>query len=839
MKFKLTFWDKNGRWKKDEQNSSTEGTIRPGSSRRTRELVVFARLLKKAARRKYQVISDNGKQPFTRFQEGFAALTRRVGEAKALRSIQSKLKLPHGRVKQSLDRFHFWVGSTFRNKVLLPVIGCTVVVLIITFFLVKGQFTRQTDREARRTLATADAAFRYAQDFRRNDLLMRFHNLPNVPLWNQVFQSGAPRDLHNTLRNLMEMQKVDIVYYVSGRGKILDVVNNPGIPPVEFEDATVAAVRPALNGEEKVDTVRVAGKLYDVVTLPAYDSDNKQIGALALGSELGDAAVQAFSKLTQGQVALIADGRIVASTLPGLEANDQFEDILKGRANRSDMKTIVFNGVHYNCSAGSFASMGGDTTLGYVLLNSNEQSLVEKRTAQHLLAVIGLFLVLASGLVVWFFVDQATKPLDELRQGAESVGRGDFSRRVSTNSHDECGQLASVFNHMTESLEQSRSELEKTVETLKTTQQQLVQSEKLCAIGEFVAGVAHELNNPLTAVVGFSELLKEEQSVEKWEVYSDRILESSMRCKRIVQALLSFARRDKPERVPVSTNELIENVLDIVGYSLSTSNVEIVKELKPVLPLVMADSHQIQQVILNIIGNAQQAMEASQPRGRIRIATAFYAPNICITIEDNGPGIAPEHLPRIFDPFFTTKEIGKGTGLGLSLCYGFIKEHGGNITATSQVGKGAKFVIEIPAIETAAVVPTTVEAKKFNHGGGKRILIIDDEEPILSMIREDLSSHGYNVEVTTDGEKALRQLAEKRFDLAVCDWKMPGMGGRQIYDRLRDTDPKICQRMIFITGDVVNPQIRHFLKTENRPCVSKPFTLSEFHTAVENILGSV
>ena len=129
-----------------------------------------------------------------------------------------------------------------------------------------------------------------------------------------------------------------------------------------------------------------------------------------------------------------------------------------------------------------------------------------------------------------------------------------------------------------------------------------------------------------------------------------------------------------------------------------------------------------------------------------------------------------------------------------------------------------------------------VKAKTFNGGQGKRVLIIDDDEPILSMIHADLSSHDYDVEVTTDGEEALRQLESKRFDVAICDWKMPGISGRQIYDQLRETNPKACQRMIFITGDVINPQIRHFLENENRPCVAKPFTLSEFHTAVENVL---
>ncbi len=216
-------------------------------------------------------------------------------------------------------------------------------------------------------------------------------------------------------------------------------------------------------------------------------------------------------------------------------------------------------------------------------------------------------------------------------------------------------------------------------------------------------------------------------------------------------------------------------------------------------------------------------------------------PNIRVTIEDNGPGIPPENLPRIFDPFFTTKEVGKGTGLGLSLCYGLIKEHDGSIMPLCQPGRGATFIIELPALKKAATVvqpmmlPETEELG-VHEGAGRRVLIIDDEEPILSLIREDLTHHGYEVKVTTDGEKALRELKENHFDLAVCDWKMPGLNGRQIYEQLRETNPKICRRMIFITGDVINAQMRRFLEMEKSSCLSKPFTLPEFHSAVEKAL---
>ena len=211
-----------------------------------------------------------------------------------------------------------------------------------------------------------------------------------------------------------------------------------------------------------------------------------------------------------------------------------------------------------------------------------------------------------------------------------------------------------------------------------------------------------------------------------------------------------------------------------------------------------------------------------------------------ISIEDNGPGIEPENLPRIFDPFFTTKDVGKGTGLGLSLCYGFIKDHGGSITAVSPTGKGATFIIDLPAVEKVAAVsvaPARARKPVSTDGKRKRILIVDDEEPILNLIRDELVSKGYEVEVTSDGEKALRELVDNHFDMAVCDWKMPGLNGQELYQQLQESNPKICERMIFMTGDVVNPQIRSFLENEKLPCLSKPFGLPELQSAVENILA--
>jgi two-component system NtrC family sensor kinase len=396
---------------------------------------------------------------------------------------------------------------------------------------------------------------------------------------------------------------------------------------------------------------------------------------------------------------------------------------------------------------------------------------------------------------------------------------------------------------MTENLQQSRAELEQTFEKLKGTQAQLVQSEKLSAVGEFVAGVAHELNNPLAAVMGFSEILKDADVDLKYRRYLEMIFKSAQRCQKIVRSLLSFARRHQPERKPVPVNDLVETVLEIVGYQLRTNNIEVITQFDPTLPVVLVDDHQIQQVLLNVVNNARQSIENYRPDGWIKIITEASDENARIIIHDNGPGIPEENMRRIFDPFFTTKEIGQGTGLGLSLCYGIIKEHGGTITPLNRHGEGATFIIELPVLRMEGDTTKMLRLAEINlsparEGTGTNILVIDDEETILEVLREELTSHGYNVEVASGGEAGLRRLRQNNCDVVFCDWKMPGLNGRQVYENLRAADPHLCRRVVFITGDMVNEPMRGFLEKEKRLCLAKPFTFDEVRDAIKNVLAA-
>jgi signal transduction histidine kinase/ActR/RegA family two-component response regulator len=575
------------------------------------------------------------------------------------------------------------------------------------------------------------------------------------------------------------------------------------------------------------------------------------VGALSLGTELGDEVAREFFQLTRCHVVFYANGQITATTIPRAKLNPATaHHIIAEPAYSGDthldpaeqVEKLKVAGEHMLCVAGRFKGAGKERALGYVLLASYEQPLAALFSMQQMLLLIGGISVVLATLVVWAAVRRVTQPLRQLRDVAVAIGQGDFSQRVDVRTADECGQLATAFNRMIQNLATAREQLERTVETLRSTRAQLTQSEKLSAVGEFVAGVAHELNNPLTSVIGFSELLQRANLDDRHRRQLEMIASESHRCHKIVQSLLSFARQHKSERTPVDLNTVIDSALDILGYQMRTSNIRLERRLAAPLPAVIADDHQLQQVIINMLNNARQAVEAHRPDGWVGIATRATTTHVEISIRDNGPGIPEENLGKIFDPFFTTKEVGKGTGLGLSLCYGIIQEHGGTIQVHSAPNEGATFIITLPIATDLADVDNTITHAKpavlTPSGHGKRVLIVDDEEGILNLTREVLTADQYQVDIAGDGDTALKKADATRYDVIICDWKMPGLNGRQVYEHLCVFNPEAAKRFIFMTGDVISDTTREFLEQHNRQCLSKPFSLSDFGAAINQILAA-
>jgi two-component system, NtrC family, sensor kinase len=368
-------------------------------------------------------------------------------------------------------------------------------------------------------------------------------------------------------------------------------------------------------------------------------------------------------------------------------------------------------------------------------------------------------------------------------------------------------------------------------------QERLLQSEKMASVGQLVSGVAHELNNPLTGVTGFAQLLLNRNLDEQTRHDVQTIYDEAERAAKIVQNLLSFARRRKAQKGLVNLNTLLERVLELRSYDLRIKNIDLELDLDPRLPLTMCDPDQVQQVFFNVITNAEHAMITAHDGGKLKVRSRTDKGFIHLSFIDDGIGIPPENLRRVFDPFYTTKEGGQGTGLGLTICYGIVDDHAGRIRVDSRPGNGSTFTIELPIVQGPQLPEIEVEEELEPLKISRRVLVVDDEESILALLRDVFTADGHRVDTARNGEEALSHLTRHGYDLLITDIKMPGMGGQALYQRVKQMDSELARNTVFITGDTVSAETRNFLQKVQNVCLAKPFKIREVRETLNRLLG--
>jgi PAS domain S-box-containing protein len=397
---------------------------------------------------------------------------------------------------------------------------------------------------------------------------------------------------------------------------------------------------------------------------------------------------------------------------------------------------------------------------------------------------------------------------------------------------DPDGKPVGILGVMRDITERRKSEEEK-----RSLEQKAQLASRLASVGELASGVAHEINNPLTGVIGYAELLMQEDVPEHIKNDLEIIHDGAQRVAGIVKGLLKFARQTRPERLPVNINEIIEVALRLRAYELETNNIKFVTNLAPELPLTIADPGQLQQVFLNLIVNAETEMKLAHGKGTLTIKTEHTSNAIKISFKDNGPGIAKKNLEKIFDPFFTTREVGEGTGLGLSICYSIVSEHGGKIYAESRPGRGATFVVELPV-----VLEKKRSAKRSKSTGTPKvrakanILIVDDEPVVRQLLSQILQEEGHKVETTDDGNEALNRIKKNGYNLILLDIKLPGLSGSKLYEHIREISLSLSKRVVFITGDVMAADTESFLSRTKVPFIAKPFNVKQLKAEINRLL---
>jgi two-component system NtrC family sensor kinase len=374
------------------------------------------------------------------------------------------------------------------------------------------------------------------------------------------------------------------------------------------------------------------------------------------------------------------------------------------------------------------------------------------------------------------------------------------------------------------------SERKKLQDQARDLDHELSQAEKLAALGQTMSGVAHELNNPLATILACAERLAGRPLEDPTKRDLDAIHNAAERAARIVRNLQTFARKRHTTRTLVDLNQVVRETLALRAYEQRAGNIVILQALAAGLPAVFADPHQIQQVLLNLVLNAEQAMLAAHGRGTLILRSWHDAEREAVVLEvsDDGPGVPETVQPRIFDPFFTTKAVGKGTGLGLTVAYAIAQEHGGRIGIAQVAGRGATFLFELPVggkqlkmPEARPVSPLPVVPR------GTRALVIEDERALGEAVADALRDEGFDVDRAADGQDALTTLHQRHYDVIICDLKMPTVDGMTFFNHVSEQMPQLARRIVFVTGDVAAAETERFLEESGCRWLPKPFRLKE------------
>jgi signal transduction histidine kinase/ActR/RegA family two-component response regulator len=370
---------------------------------------------------------------------------------------------------------------------------------------------------------------------------------------------------------------------------------------------------------------------------------------------------------------------------------------------------------------------------------------------------------------------------------------------------------------------------------------QMLHMEKMAAIGRLVSGVAHELNNPLAGILGYAQLVSRSELDPSTRRMVEVILAQAERAGKIVQNFLGMAAKTEPKRVPFNLNEAVRSVIQLREFQQSVENIVVTTEFADDLPFAWGDPHQVEQVILNLIVNAEDAIKEAQRRpGSIDVKTYMDNGRIHMTVTDNGSGIHARDMARIFDPFFTTKERNRGTGLGLSICAEIVKDHGGELYAWSTHGSGSTFTLELAIrnrIEPAEPMPVLEPQGRSLRN--KRILVIDDEVHITQLIFDVLIRQGASVDLANSGADAMEHMQKKTYDVIICDQRMPGVSGQRLYRLATALNADVTHRFLFVTGDVVNAQTKRFFAQTGVQFIRKPFRINELVESVESMLNRI
>ena len=457
-----------------------------------------------------------------------------------------------------------------------------------------------------------------------------------------------------------------------------------------------------------------------------------------------------------------------------------------------------------------------------------------------LLAASGLYAALLLLITRKMHREHLWEPLGRLHEMVWRVRRGDLNVSTPIPRSLEVGPLVESFLQLTTEVREMRERLEQKVAErsaeLEAAQKQLLQAAKLSAMGQLVSGVAHEVNNPLTSILSFSEiLLGNHKLTAQARAHLETVRDEALRLKKVVTGLSTFARRGLQHTERLDVRRVLDKLVELRKYQLTAGGIRLHVACPEQAIWVDGDADQLLQVLFNLVLNAEQAIQEGRETGDIWLGCEAVKGEVHITVRDNGAGMKPEVIERIFEPFFTTKPMGQGTGLGLSISHGIVAQHRGRFLVGSTPGEGTTMCVVLPRVEAPPPErPSVSEPVLSTPPAGGRALIIDDEAQIVGLVQQALEARGWSTVTVTDSTAVESLLDGTAYDAVICDLKMPSKSGFDILNLLRRQRPELARRFLLMTGDLGDTDKQRLLEA-HVPVLRKPFTLAQLRDAVHRL----
>jgi len=702
--------------------------------------------------------------------------------------------------------------------------------LAVVFFLtaavlvlVQARMRSQVRADLASTLRTESRVYAEVESMRREQSQQSAELIADQPSLKALMSTNDRLTVEDGSQSILPTSHADLLILENPSGAMLALHSRGG-------GVTSAMVSPLLhNSEGEEDWWFIGGHLYAVNFVPIIagaGSEARVLGRMALAHEIKRESILSGGAFGKSAFTFERQGQVLLSSLDPDVWGDLESAMPREPGSSNAVREFDVRGERY---LASFVELPGDHPVRLYCLQSYDQATSFLHSLNRMLLILGAVAVLAGAVIAFLLSRQITKPLEQLLVGTQQLQKGDFDFQIPIRGHDEVADLGHAFEEMRTSLKQSR--------------ETLLRSARLEAVGRLAGGVAHDFNNLVMIIKGYSDMLLDSASPES-RPQLEEIKRAGDRASALTRQLLAFSRKQILEPQILDPNQTVRNMVKMLRVLIG-EDIELVTSLSDQIGRVQADPGQLEQVVMNLAVNARDAMPSG---GKLIIETqpghldeAYAAANIdaragdyvLLAVTDNGSGMSKDTQAHIFEPFFTTKEQAKGTGLGLATVYGIIKQSQGHISVYSEPGVGTTFKVYLPAVSSAVPVAAGKRTVAAIKGNGT-VLLVEDEPALRLLAAASLKKLGYAVIEAGNGVEALAA-AEKapRIDVVVADIVMPQMGGPELVEKLRARRTGFV--VIFMSGYTEAAALEHAKIGTEAVLLNKPFSAEMLATKIQEL----